>query len=265
MIGPLAYIGGKRRLAPQIVSMLPPHVTYVEPFAGGAQVFFHKPRSRVEVLNDLDDDVWNFLRVCQSHAPELIRWLRGAVASRQLFQWFDRQDPASLTDVQRAARFLYLQKNCFGGRRHRRTFHYAVVKPTNYQPARLPALLERTAVRLQGVQLEHLPYQAVLARYDRPTALFYCDPPYHGRSLYQHNFADTDFEHLADTLADLRGTFLLSINDTPATRCIFGRFYHTPVGVTYTSSRLNPRVTESVYSNRPFAPVARAGVSISST
>src|SRR5438270_9322376 len=115
MIGPLAYIGGKRRLAPQIVALLPPHVTYVEAFAGGAQVFFHKNPSRVEVLNDLDAEVFNFLRVCQSHAPELTRWLRYAVSSRRLFDLFATQAVETLTDIQRAARFLYLQKNCFGG------------------------------------------------------------------------------------------------------------------------------------------------------
>ena len=74
MIGPLAYIGGKRRLAPALSRLLAPHVTYVEPFAGGAQVFFHKTPSRVEVLNDLDGEVVNFLRICQQHPEELLRW-----------------------------------------------------------------------------------------------------------------------------------------------------------------------------------------------
>ena len=76
MIGPLSYIGGKRRIAEQLVALIPDHTTYVEPFAGGAQVFFHKPRSKVEVLNDLDDEIVNFLRVCQRHPQELSRLLR---------------------------------------------------------------------------------------------------------------------------------------------------------------------------------------------
>ena len=73
MVGPLSYIGGKNRLAKTIIAMLPEHITYVEPFAGGAQVLFHKPPSNVEVLNDLDFDIVNFFRVCQWHYEELVR------------------------------------------------------------------------------------------------------------------------------------------------------------------------------------------------
>lgn len=133
MIGPLAYIGGKRRLARRIIQLLPEHTTYVEPFAGGAQVFFHKPPSRVEVLNDLDGEVFNFLRICREHPGELVRLLEFLVPSRTVFGQFAAQNPELLTDVQRAARFLYLQKNAFGGRVDRRHYHYCVVKPPNFK------------------------------------------------------------------------------------------------------------------------------------
>ena len=86
MIGPLAYIGGNNRLAKRIISMLPEHVTYVEPFAGGAQVLFHKKPSQVEVLNDLDLEIVNFFRVCQHHHEELNRYLKYCLISRQ---WYD--------------------------------------------------------------------------------------------------------------------------------------------------------------------------------
>jgi DNA adenine methylase len=70
MIGPLAYIGGKNRLASKIIEFFPEHQTYVEPFCGGAQVFFRKAPSKVEILNDLNEDIFNFLRVCQLHHEE---------------------------------------------------------------------------------------------------------------------------------------------------------------------------------------------------
>lgn len=249
MIGPLAYIGGKRRLASTIIQLLPPHTTYVEPFAGGAQVFFHKTPSRVEVLNDVDGEIVNFLRVCQNHDQELARWLKCAAASRRLFHIFDALRPALLTDVRRAARFLYLQKNCFGGRRHGRSFRYAVTRPVHFRPDRLPDLMKAAARRLAGVQIESLPYEQILSRYDRSTTFFYFDPPYQGLKLYEHNFADTDFEALAERLAVIRGKFLFSINDTPTVRHIFRRFNRREVELAYSSSRASPRGRELLYSN----------------
>jgi DNA adenine methylase len=253
MIGPLAYIGGKRRLAPTLIKLFPRHTTYVEALAGGAQVFFHKPPSRVEVLNDLDGDIVNFLRVCREHADELIRVMRFLVPSRRLFAEFAAQQPESLTDVQRAARFLYVQRNGFAGRVLHRNFHYCVTKPSNFNPSRLPTVIERTAQRLARVQLEQLPYEQVLERYDRETTFFYLDPPYYDRALYRFNFTDLDFRTLADHLARLKGTFLLSINDTEAVRQIFGRFAIREQAIVYTASRHVPRVRELLVSNYKMA------------
>src|SRR5438270_306331 len=88
-------IDAPARIARQLVSLIPDHTTYVEPFAGGAQVFFHKPRSKVEVLNDLDDEIINFLRICQRHPQELSRVLRWQPASRRLFDWHQQQPSGS--------------------------------------------------------------------------------------------------------------------------------------------------------------------------
>lgn len=251
MIGPLSYIGGKRRIAKQLVSLIPSHTTYVEAFAGGAQVFFHKPRSKVEVLNDLDGEVVNFLRMCQRHPHELARILRWQPASRRLFDWHERQPSELLTDIERAARFFYLQKNAWSGKRTRQNFHYAVTKRNNYAPACLPRRLLDAADRLSGVQLEALPYERVLTRYDRPTTFFYCDPPYVGVELYQHNFSDGQFIELARRLATLKGRFLLSINDCPKAREWFAAFACRPIQFTYTSTRQPRKFAELLFANYP--------------
>lgn len=183
MIGPIPYIGGKNRLASQIIAMLPEHTAYVEPFAGGAQVFFRKEPSEVEVLNDLDFDIVNFYRVCQSHYEELVRYLRFTVASRRWFEILRGTDPATLTDIQRAARFLYLQKNAFGGLIVKQHYHYGVTKSINFNPLRIPIVIEAAHKRLANAQIESLPYEQILEKYDRPTTLFYLDPPYWERKL----------------------------------------------------------------------------------
>jgi len=251
MIGPLSYIGGKRRIAATLVSLIPPHTTYVEPFAGGAQVFFHKPRSKVEVLNDLDAEIVNFLRVCQRHPHELSRLLRWQPASRRLFEQYLSQPAALLTDVERAARFYYLQQNTWGGKRTHRNFHYAILKSPSYAPASLSKRLQDVAARLDRVQLEERPYEEILTRYDRPTTFFYCDPPYVGVALYQHNFTDAAFEHLAAQLATLNGRFLLSINDCAKAREWFGRFTCRQIQFTYTATKPPKRVAELLFANYP--------------
>ncbi len=251
MIGPLAYIGGKRRIANLLCSLIPDHIAYVEPFAGGAQVFFHKPRSKVEVLNDLDGEVVNFLRICQRHPQELTRLLRFQPLSRFLFELHRRQPAELLTDIERAARFFYLQKNCWSGKRTRQNLHFAITKPTNWNPGDLRRRLVQAADRLQCTQIESSPYEDVLRRFDRPTTFFYCDPPYIGVDLYEHNLGDEQFVELASRLSTLKGGFLLSINDCDKARRWFTAFECRQLTLTYTSLVRPRRFTELLFANYP--------------
>jgi DNA adenine methylase len=237
MIGPLPYIGGKNRLATKIISMLPEHTTYVEAFAGGAQVLFHKPPSNVEVLNDLDFDIVNFFRVCQWHYEEFVRYLRFCLASRTLHELHVKSDPTTLTDIQRAGRFFYLQKNSFGGLIVNQKFHYGVTQPSNYNPERIPEVIEQAHRRLQRVQIESLPYEQILRRYDRPTTMFYLDPPYWERKLYKFNFREADFHNLEGLLQRLQGKFILSLDDRPEVRHLFHRFRLQRVDLAYSAKR----------------------------
>src|SRR5207244_8664793 len=110
MIGPLPYIGGKNRLAAKIIALLPEHTTYVEPFAGGAQVFFHKEPSAVEVLNDLDGEIVNFFRICQWHYEELVRYLRYCVVSRKLYEQRSEEHTSELQSPDHLVCRLLLEK-----------------------------------------------------------------------------------------------------------------------------------------------------------
>ncbi len=237
MMGPVPYVGGKNRLAAQIIDIFPEHVTYVEAFAGGAQVLFKKPPSTVEVINDLDYEVCNFYRCLQSHHEELIRYLRFTIASRKWFEILQATDPATLTDIQRAARFLMLQKLAFGGLVIKQHFHYGVTQPSNFNPERILKIIEETHQRLARVQVESAPYQEVLGRYDRTTTLFYLDPPYWRRTLYRFNLKDDDFREMAERLAQLKGRFVLSLDDRPEVRDIFRAFEIRRIEIHYTAQR----------------------------
>ncbi len=237
MRGPLCYIGGKNRIAQLIIKQIPLHRTYVEPFAGGAQVFFHKEPSKVEILNDLSDDIVNFFRVCQSHAPELVRQLKSMVAARRLFELLLNTPPASLTDVQRAARFFYLQRLAFAGLIAHRNFRIQVVQSAHWDQERLEQMISETARRLQNAQIEHLSYEEIIRRTDRPSTFFYLDPPYFGKALYQFNLKEEDYISMAELLSQINGKFILSLNDVPKVRAIFSRFKMQPIELAYSAQK----------------------------
>jgi len=241
MAGPLSYIGGKNRLAKRVIEIFPEHVTYVEAFAGGAQVFFRKNPSKVEVLNDLDGEIVNFYRVCQQHYEELLRYFKFVVVSRTWFDLLKRSDPSTLTDVQRAARYLYLLRNCFASLVRNPVYHRNVVQPPSFNLENLPKLIDNAHKRLSRVQLENTSYDEVIRRFDRPTTLFYLDPPYWGRNLYRHNLSEADFAMLAGQLEQVRGKFVLSLNDVPEVRKLFGGFYIRGVELHYTSQKVAGR------------------------
>jgi DNA adenine methylase len=256
MVGPISYIGGKNRLAKKIISMLPEHTTYVEPFAGGAQVLFHKPPSNVEVLNDLDFDIVNFFRVCQWHYEELVRYLRYCLVSRKLHELHLATNPATLTDIQRAGRFFYLQKNSFGGLVLKQKFHYGVTQPSNYNLDRIPEVIEQAHRRLARVQIESLPYETVLEKYDRPTTVFYLDPPYWERKLYKFNFTEEDFACMEQRLQMLKGKFILSLDDHPRVREVFAAFHILRAEIAYTAQhKVGKRFGELLITNFQTAPV----------
>jgi DNA adenine methylase len=241
MVGPLSYIGGKNRLATQLIKIFPKHTTYVEAFAGGAQVFFHKEPSAVEVLNDLDGEIINFFRVCQSHHEELVRYSRFLLASRSWFELLKKTDPTTLTDIQRAARYMYLLKNAYAGLIRDPRYKKVAVHPPGFNPERLPEIIQKAHKRLERVQIECLPYDEILARFDRPQTLFYLDPPYWGKKLYRYNFTPADFKAFEEHLGKLRGKFVLSLNDVPEVRALFHRFHITGVRLAYSSQKVPGR------------------------
>jgi DNA adenine methylase len=237
MRGPLPYIGGKRAIAKMIVDALPEHRTYCEPFAGGAQVFFAKEPSKVEVLNDLDSDLVNLFRVCKEHYEELVRYMRFTVVSRKWYDILRITNPDTLTDIQRAARRLYLQKNTYAGRVDRQNLRTGVVQPPSFDPERIPALIEETHHRMARTTLECLPYEKVIAKYDSPETCFYVDPPYYGIKLYKFNLDTDDFRLMAERLAKIKGKFLLSLNDVPEVRRLFSAFHIRSIEMPYTAQK----------------------------
>lgn len=112
----IPWMGGKRRLADRLIPLFPPHECYVEVFAGGAALYFLRPQpAPVEVLNDINGDLVTLYRVVQNHFEEFVRQFKWALSSRQVFEWQKMTHPETFSDIQRAARFFYLQHHAFAG------------------------------------------------------------------------------------------------------------------------------------------------------
>ena len=235
MRSPLNYLGGKSRLADRIVKLIPDdHVCYCEAFCGAAWVLFTKAESKVEVINDMDRELVTFWRVVQNHLEEFLRFYRHAVISREIFEIEKKKDPTTLTDIQRAARYYYLQRLAFGGKTVDRTFGTSALGTPRLNIANIEETLLEVHWRLKKVTIENLPALECIRRYDRPSTFFYLDPPYWETAGYAVPFGPADYDALARTLSGIQGRFLLSLNDVPDVRRIFGRFQIRTVKTGYT-------------------------------
>ena len=238
MNSPLAYIGGKSKLSETIIKMVPEHKAYCEVFAGAAWVFFRKEPSRYETINDLDSDLIIFYRVLQNHVEEFLRQFKWLLSSREWFEdWKRQQEAGGLTDIQRAARYYYLQRQCFGGRVRSRTFGTGPMHRPRINLLRIEEELSEIHLRLARVVIENLPWQNFTRRYDRIDTLFYIDPPYYKAPYYQHNLELEDYREMAEILDGIKAKFILSINDHPEMRNIFKSFRIKPVTLKYTVAK----------------------------
>ena len=232
------YIGGKRHLAAHLVPIIDgtEHALYAEPFVGMGGVFLRRTSApAAEVINDISRDVATLFRILQRHYVPFLDMLRFQLTTRAEFERLAATPPETLTDLERAARFLYLQRLAFGGKVTGRNFGMTMTGPARFNITQLGPVLEEVHARLAGVVIECLPWRSFIETYDRPGALFYLDPPYWGsEGDYGPVFERGDFRQLVEVLGRLQGQFILSINDVPAVREIFAAFRLEPVQTTYT-------------------------------
>jgi len=235
---PAPYIGGKRNLSRRLCALIDatPHDTYVEPFVGMGGVFLKRTRQpRVEVINDISADVTTLFRILQRHYPQFMDVLKWQITSRAEFDRLRAAAPDTLTDLERAARFLYLQRLSFGGKVDGRNFGVKREAPARFDVNKLGLMLDELHTRLTGVVIERLPYADLIRRYDGLGTLFFLDPPYwgcegdYGPGVFERD----DFERLAEQLAQIDGRFILTINATKGARDVFGRFEIEEVDTTY--------------------------------
>lgn len=225
MNSPITWMGGKSKLYKEIINIMPEHTTYVEPFAGGLWVFFNKPKVRVEVVNDVNSELVNFYKVIQNNYEELKNKCKFLVSSREIFYENSRmakEEIDKLSSIDRAVRFLYVNRCSFGGKMNGYGFKNARRPNLSCITDDFDKTIGEIHKRFKDVYIENGDYKEIIKRYDsRPTqvekqeVLFYFDPPYIETSGYDSDFTNQNHYELAEQIKKLNSKFILSINNHP--------------------------------------------------
>lgn len=224
----LRWPGGKSRLLKTLLPMFPPHVCYVEPFAGGLAVLLAKERSPREVINDINHDIVALYMSVQNHLPEVMRQVDQLVGSRDMFHLFGRNP--GLTEIQRAVRFLYRNRVSFGGDCH----SFGVAKTRggggDFTRVKVNELIEAVHQRLDGVTIESVPYEQCFRNQDSPDTFFFCDPPYlHAKIKAYQGWDEKQLAQFRRQLDKLKGKWLVTLDDSPFNRELFADCQLIPV------------------------------------
>lgn len=230
----IPWIGGKRRLAKQIFARMPQHQCYVEPFCGAAAIYFLKQPVKTEVINDINGELINLYRVINHHLEEFIKQFKWALVSRQIYQWQQMTNPETLTDIQRAARFYYLQKLAFGGKVDSQSFGTSTTTGPRLNLLRIEEELSTAYLRLQRTYIENLSWQKVITKYDRQHSCFFLDPPYWQTEGYGVEFSLDNYTEMAQLASIIKGAMLITVNDHPDMHKAFKGLHMETINITYT-------------------------------
>lgn len=242
-IAPLApYLGGKFRLSKRIINKIEqiPHKIYAEPFVGMGGIFLRRTQiPKAEIINDINGELVNLYRIVRRYPNTLYKETEFLFASRQEFERLLKTPPETLTDIERAARFLYLQNQAFGGKVTGQAFGVSIDRPARFDFVKLNDRIRAVGGRLASVTIERQDFETFIKRYDTKDTLFYLDPPYWGNETDYGKgvFYRADFERLRDCLTGIKGRFILSLNDTPQVKELFKNFTIEQTDVTYSINK----------------------------
>lgn len=211
---PVTYYGGKQTLAPLIVSLIPEHILYAEPFTGGGAVFFHKPPSKVEVLNDTNGELMNFYKVTRDQFKPLQKMIQRTLHCRNAFRQAEviYHNPDLFDEVRRAWAVWVICAQSFSSRMDG-PFGYDKTQNTTSKRIANKRInfTEEYAKRMELIQIECADALYIIKSRDHEQAFFYCDPPYVGTACgHYKGYTEADYEALLELLSRIKGKFLLS-------------------------------------------------------
>ncbi|MDN8593200.1 DNA adenine methylase [Paenibacillus sp. 11B] len=210
----IRWFGGKHFLSRDLIPLIPEHHCWADVFGGGAHMTIGKKRSTVEVFNDTDEELINFLMVLRTHKAELIENLSSLPTSRSLFErWQYEQLPAD--SFERAVRWFYLLRQCIiPANGIKSGWRSGKIKNTANDYQNAVSKLHEFEKRFSRVMIECLDYKEIIKRYDSERTFFFIDPPYKNREHY-YKGAFNEHVQLADMLNNIKGKAMVTYYGDP--------------------------------------------------
>lgn len=219
---PFCRQGNKFPMREEIIRLIPPHKRYVEPFLGSGAIFYNKPAnaSQENILNDLDKHTYTQHRLLIEAPTDPSKYPKNLTTIPAIKRFYRKT-------AKNAAEKLIHEKieacNGFSGSPVR--LSYGIYRKAD--PTKILRNLAFYKSRLNdNVTLLNHDYETVVKKYDSPTTFFFFDPPYERtRSIYGYGeHKDFNYSKLLDVLTSIKGTFLMTINDSPNMREVFKQF-----------------------------------------
>lgn len=243
MNSPIKWVGGKSKLSKRIVSLFPAHEGYVEVFGGAGWVLFAKQPSKWEILNDLDNNLYNFWYVIKNHKDAFIDSFNFEIISRTVFNKYKEiyKNKSYKDNIEQAHILYYLLKAGTGGSLpDGGGCGFGAAKDNSrLRLEKIPNDIETAYSRLINVTIECKDFREIMKFYDSPKTLFYLDPPYYNiaRSSYPVGvFKASDYRDLLTLCQNIKGRFLLTLDDTPFIYDLFSKFSIIKANVFYNIS-----------------------------
>ena len=214
----MKYPGSKWSIAKWIINFFPEHHSYLEPFLGSGAVLFNKPRSNIETVNDLDENVVNLFEWIKKDPERLAHEIYYTPYSRQVYENAFVAVPED--SLGKAVNFYIRLNMGHGFRTNEKKVGWKIDvqgREKSYASqdwCNLPEKIMQATERLRGVQIENRPAVELIERFNYPNVLIYADPPYmlntrHGKQ-YRCEMDDADQNDLLEVLQQHKGPVLLS-------------------------------------------------------
>ena len=225
---PFGWVGGKTKLAKDIIDLIPEnHNIYIEVFGGAASVLYQKESSKLEVLNDINSELINLHRAIRNNPQTLSMFLNDLFISRELFDDIKTKKLKPRNNIEKAAFYFYQLTQSFGSKGD----NFAMAAKSGRKPKNIYRDFKKISDRLKGVTIENKSFFELIPLYDKEEAFFYVDPPYVSTESYYKNtggFGIKEHEQLAEILSKVKGKFLLSYNDSVIVRELYKGFNIRP-------------------------------------